>query len=82
MYFTTRIAIDAGEFYSELDDYEKSNILTWLMEDGFFPDEDPSMSTYIDDIKERIYRLKYRGLDSEKTTVEILEEILEKAENL
>lgn len=74
------VYIDASEFYYDLTASEKSELLRWLVDDGFTLDDMPGNPDIIEHIKEQIYRIKYKGLDSDKTTVEILEGILAKAE--
>ena len=82
MYVSVDVDLDPAEFYESLDYSEKRDVLCWLMDDGILPEDDESFDKTIENIKEQIYRLQYRGLDSEKSAVEILETILEKADRL
>lgn len=77
MYVSVDVDLDVEGVYESLNDYEKTEMVSFLREDGLLPsqEEDAKLGEVI---RDAIYRLKYRGLDSDKSTVEILETILDK----
>jgi DNA-binding transcriptional regulator YhcF (GntR family) len=79
MYVSVDVDLDVESVYDSLSEHEKTEIIYFLREDGMLPSQEED-ARLEEAIREAVYRLKYRGLDSEKTAVEILEVILEKAD--
>lgn len=68
------VDIDVRDVVDDLTSGEKQKLAAILANDGYDPEEDTGF--HADRIQQQLHRMKVLGLDSEMSTVEVLERLL------
>lgn len=74
------INIDPYDLYEDLSSSEKQELAHCLAQDGYLTGRGDSATIKL--LEDALYRIKYKGLDQDKSAVEVLESILESSEYL
>ena len=74
------ISIDPYDLYEDLTSSEKQYLAHCLAQDGYLTGAD--FGGTIELLEDVLYRIKYKGLDQDKSAIEVLESILESSKYL
>lgn len=69
------ISVDPYDLYCDLGIEEKRELTSYLIQDGYLTGAD--FDGTIELLENALYRIKYKGLDQDKSAVDVLESILE-----